>query len=521
VAFWGVVVLLGTPAAICADTEDPSSSQILPIEEFALENGMKFLLVHRPEVTTVSAGWVVSVGSANDTSGKSGMSHLLEHLLFKGSQTIGAKDTEKELAVLDRQDEIQLEIAEARDAVATASDRKAQKWSRQILALESQMLTLQEQARSLTFLGQFSFFYSELGATGLNANTYPDMTIYFVNIPTNRLEGWFWMESDRLLQPVFRELYKEIEVVHEERRLRIESDPIGILEEQVRLLVWGSHPYALGPQGRPEEVDRLSRPAARDFFEQHYRPENLTAALVGGFDPEQVKSWARTYFGRLPSTEQVLDTQQSRKVAPPPNLEERRFEANCDCTPQARVHYPSVAFGHPDAYSLDVLAGVLSGRTGRLFRSLVLDQEIAFSAYARQRTWKQAGQFSFFGETKGDALPADLVKAWDIEVARLRTEPASDNEIQRTINRLSADAFRSLKDPAALMSQLLYYEGLGDWRHVSEWPRGIRSVSAADVQRVAKQYLDPEARTIALYRRQTSARKSDSANLRTARESTP
>ncbi len=482
---------------------------------------MRFLLVHRPEVTTVAAGWVVNVGSADDTAGSSGLSHLLEHMLFKGSQTIGTSDIEKELSILDQQDEILFEITKLREAVATASERKAQKLNRQVLELEARMLTLQKQVRSLTFLGQFSFFYSGLGATGLNANTYPDMTIYFVNIPSSRLEGWFWMESDRLLQPVFRELYNEIGVVHEERRLRIDSNPTRLLDEQVRLQFWGTHPYAWGPQGRPEEVDRLTRPIARNFFERHYRPENLTAALVGGFDPDQVKSWARSYFGRLGSKKPPPDVQQSIEDATT-NPKDRNFEATCDCTPQAQVHYPSVAFGHPDAYALDVLAGVLNGRTGRLFRSLVLDQEIAFSAYARQQAWKRAGKFSFFGETKGDVSPTDLVTAWDLEVARLQTEPATEAEIHRAINRLSADAFRSLKDPAALMSQLLYYEGLGDWRHVREWPRGILSISAADVQRVAKQYLDPAVRTIALYQRPISARSGGWIHSSaTAIESTP
>ena len=370
------------------------------------------------------------------------------------------------------------------------------------------MLTLQEQARSLTFLGQFSFFYSELGATGLNANTYPDMTIYFVNIPANRLEGWFWMESDRLLQPVFRELYKEIDVVHEERRLRIESNPIGILEEQVRLLFWGSHPYALGPQGRPEEVDRLTRPAARNFFEQHYRPENLTAALVGGFDPEQVKSWASRYFGRLRSTEQVLDTQQSRKAEPPPNLKERRFEANCDCTPQAQVPLSKCRVRTPGC--------VFSGRVGR----------------GAERPHRSPLPISGTGPRDcvfGLCTTADLEAGRTILLFRRNQGRCSSCRPGQGLGRRSSPPPNRTglreRDPEndqpsisrclqiaqgprpPLMSQLLYYEGLGDWRHVSEWPGGIRSVSAADVQRVAKQYLDPAARTVALYRRQTSAQK--------------
>jgi predicted Zn-dependent peptidase len=336
------------------------------------------------------------------------------------------------------------------------------------------------------------------------------MTIYFVNIPSNRLEGWFWMESDRLLDPMFREFDKEVSVVHEERELRIDSTPTGALDEEVRRMFWGSHPYSIGPQGIPEEVDRLNRPMAQDFFRRHYGPETLTAALVGGFDSDQVKSWAQKYFSRLESP--VLETEQEPIIfASAQETGDRRLDATCDCSTQAQVHYPSVAFGHPDAYPLDLLAGILNGRTGRLYRSLVLDQEIAFAAYARQRARKQAGQFSFLGETKGEVSPSDLVAAWDQEVARLKTVPATDEEISRTVNRLSADAFRSLKDPFALMSQLLYYQGLGDWRHIVEWPRGIGTIGAVDIQRVARQYLDEDRRTVALYERRSSAPKPKSA----------
>ena len=335
-----------------------------------------------------------------------------------------------------------------------------------------------------------------MGAIGLNANTYPDMTVYYVTLPANRLEGWFWMESDRLANPVFREFYKEIEVVREERRLRIESTPTGSIEESIRSEFWDPHPYAWNPQGRPEDVDQLTRPATESFFAQRYTPENLTAAFVGNFDSSRVKTWARQYFGRLPRGE-AISTTARLPTLPARRESENRIEATCNCTPQAQVHYPSVGFSHPDNVGLDVLAGVMNGRTGRLYRDLVLGREIAFSAYTRQESWKQAGKFSFLGETKGSTTPAELVQAWDREVDRLQTELVSEKEIARTVNRLTADSFRSLKDPSSLMSQLLYYEGLGGWNHVSSWPMEVRAVTPADIQRLARTYLDPQTRTTA------------------------
>jgi len=497
------IQLIVSPIALAQAFGMPAENartRSLPVEEFALDNGMTFLLLRRAGVASVAAGWVARVGSADDPPGQAGLSHLLEHVLFKGTRTIGTRNLDRELALLDRQDELRSKLIELKRQASSSTTRKSGKLENRILALEKDFATTQQEASNWAYLGQFSFLYSEIGATGLNANTYPDMTVFFVRVPANRLEAWFWLESDRLLEPVFREFYKEIEIVHEERRIRIDSTPTGALDEEVGRLFWDGHPYAIGPQGLASDLDRLSRPSALQFFRRQYRPENLTAVLVGDFDPQQIKAWAKAYFGRLRNQE-VDDTKGSSPAVAQPSNAERLFEAACDCSPQIKIHYPSAAFGHPDVYPLDVLAGVLNGRTGRLYRDLVLDQEIAFSAFVQQQTRKQAGQFSFFSETKSSASPHDLLEAWDREVTRLKSERVGSEEIARAVNRMSGDAFRSLKDPMDLMSQLLYYQGLGDWHRVETWVPGIRLVTAADIQRVAREYLEAKVRTVALYSR--------------------
>jgi predicted Zn-dependent peptidase len=493
-----VLLILSLQLSSGRTATNPASARV-PVEEFQLDNGMRFLLVQRPEATTVSAGWVARAGSADDQPDATGLSHLLEHLLFKGSRTIGSRDLEQELSVLERQDRVWNQLMQVRDEAVVATGRKKEKLERKVSKLQAQLTTLQEQASSLSFLGQFSFLYSEQGATGLNANTFRDFTLYYVTVPSEKLESWFWLESDRLLEPVFRELYKEVQVVHEERRLRIESTPTGRLDEELRGRFWGDHPYSWDVQGQPGDLDRIGRADAQAFFDQHYRSNNLTAALVGGFDPEQVRTWAQLYFGRLPRRPSPVTA-----GAPAPielRQAESRMSATCECPPQVQVLYPSPQFGHPDEPALQVLAAVMNGRTGRLYRSLVLAQRIAFSAYSRQVSWRQAGEFSFRGETKGSTDPEELVSAWDRQLRLLQTDSVSDGELRRAKNRLAGDAFRSLKYPSALMKQLLVYQGLGDWRHLNDWPDQILAVSAPDVKKVASLYLVPQHRTIALYRR--------------------
>jgi predicted Zn-dependent peptidase len=365
--------------------------------------------------------------------------------------------------------------------------------------LAAKLQAAQSTARSMTYLGQYSFLYSQQGGTGLNANTYRDLTMYFLTLPTDRLEIWFWLESDRLLAPVFREFYKEVQVVQEERRQRIESTPTGRLDEDLRELFWADHPYAWNPMGRHEDLERLSRRDAEDFFARHYRPERMTAALVGGFDVEQVRSWAQRYFGRLPGSATGPTTIQELSAST--TDVEVKLEATCPCPPQVKILYPSPRFGAADSYVLQLLSAVLNGRTGRLYRSLVADQEIAFSAYTQQISWRQAGEFTFHGESKGDADPTRLIQAWDEQVERLQTAPPTLEEIQRAVNRSTADAFRTLKEPVTLMKQLLIYQGLGDWRYINDWTEQIKRLESEDLVRVAQQYLQPDNRTIAIYRR--------------------
>lgn len=472
----------------------------VPVETFQLDNGMKVLLVRRPEISTVAAGWVVEVGSADELPGETGLSHLLEHLMFKGTRTIGTRDIEREMVLLDREDRLQSDLRALRAEQLEAGARKRAKLDQRVSHAEEQLRQVQSEARSLALLGQSSLLYSQLGAVGLNAHTLRDLTFYYVTVPAEHLEDWFWLESDRIMEPVFREFYKELDVIREERRLRIESNPTGSANEQLKAAFWNQHPYAWDPQGVPADLEGLTRQSARDFFRQHYAPNRITAALVGNFDTGQAKRFAERWFGRIPARQspprgQVPTPASSR------NNGGRALILECDCPTQVQVLYPSAAFGEPDSRALEVLAAVLNGRSGRLYRSMVLGDGIAFSASALQSQLRQAGYFTFQAETKGGSTPEDLLLAWDREVSRLQTQPVTAEELVRAKNRLSADAFRRLKDPASLLAQLLVYQGMGDWREINTWPQQVLSVDAQQVRGAAGRYLAPHRRTVAFYQK--------------------
>jgi predicted Zn-dependent peptidase len=366
-----------------------------------------------------------------------------------------------------------------------------------VVALERRSAAAALRHRSLAALGEFGRVYAEAGARGLNALTLQDQTLYFVTLPAERLELWFWMESDRLLHPVLREFYTERRVVAEERRQRAESTPTGPFDEQLRALFWGSHPYGWPVLGWPADLAVLSRADARRHFGSFFGAGNLTAAFVGRFNSGEARALAERYFGRLPRGPEVPEVTS----LPAPRQAEQRMIGRCECRPQVQVLYPTAPAGHHDAAALEVLAGLLNGRTGRLHRSLVVESGVAYSAYALQSAQRWAGSFSFTGETRGEATPEDLLAAWDRELARLRAEPIPDQELRKVGNQITADGYRRLQDPGALLRQLLMAEGFGDWRQVTAAPRRALAVTAGEVKAAVERYFRPQSRTVGLYYR--------------------
>jgi predicted Zn-dependent peptidase len=473
--------LAGPGAAVAAGPASP-----LPIETFRLDNGMRFLLLPRQQMPTVEAGLVVDVGTAHEDPGATGLSHLVEHMMFKGTRTLGSLDLDRELATLDRLDAFVAELQALPRGVGSARRREA---------LERERDALVSRAEGLVRLGAFGLEYSRVGATRLNANTALDLTLYYVTLPHEKLELWFWLESDRLREPVFRELAKEQRVVAEERRLRIDSTPTGAADRAFDEVFWADTPYARSTLGSAAHVAAATRPALRSFFERHYRPERLTAVLVGNFDPGVARRLAESYFGRLtPGTGAPAVAAVS-----PARVEEQTISIPCECPPQVQVRYPSVAFGHPDDAPLQLVAGLLNGRSGRLYRGLVVGREIAFAAYAQQSPLARGGSFTVGLEAKGQAPLESLVAAWDEELSMLLTVAPTEGELRRTRRRLATEHLDQLKDPHALMRRLLVYSGLGDWRLLASWSDRLSEITPLQVQAAARRYLARERRLVGYY----------------------
>ena len=493
-------------AAVCAGAT--AMAQQVPVEEVVLDNGMTLLLLPRPGDPNVAAGWVAKVGSVYERPGITGVAHLFEHMMFKGTATIGTRNIEQDLQIIAELDEVKAALrveeaalldAERLGRIDDAGDPAHRTEGHQ--ALMDRFEALLAQQEELLIPEDFSRTYSGQGASGMNAGTSYDFTLYFVNVPANKLELWFWMESDRLVNPVFREFYAERDVVHEERRLRTDSTPTGKFEEQFNSLFWQSSPYSWPVIGWPSDIEGITRAEALSFFDLYYAPNNLAAALVGDFDPDEAKALAERYFGRLSRGDRPPPQPRTREM---PQMSEKRMHAWAETNPQVVVRYHSVPDGHVDEPALVVLGQLLNGRTGRFYRALVEDQGVATRASGGQAGFKFEGMFELRGTAAEGHTPEEVEQALYAEMERLKTEPVDERELQKVKNQNAASNFRQLQGNFFLMYSMLMREAYRGWETLNTDPPLYDAVTADDIMRVAGTYFEPENRTVAIYYREAS-----------------
>ena len=504
-------------AGVLAGAGAGAFAQQVECEEFVLENGMKFILCPRQEPPNIiAAGWLAKVGSVNERPGITGISHFFEHMMFKGTNTIGTEDPEADREFRLKQKQVRDELM---DLILTENYQRwregviddpwdPENFTPEMSSLRQDLIDLMDAQKGVTVNNEFDQVYTEFGASGMNAFTSNDMTFYFINVPSNKFELWAWMESDRLSDSVFREFYAERDVVHEERRLRTESTPTGVYQEQFDAMFWQSSPYSWPVIGWTSDLNAYTMEQAKDYYATYYQPSNIVGFVVGDFQADEVRPVIEEYFSRLSPTGREVPPVVTTEM---PQLAEKRMIAECDCQPQVDIRYHTVPFGHADSYALEVLAEVLNGRTGRLYKSMIEGAEVASSAFAMQSSRgfgapaKYEGYFAFGAETKGDATPEQLEQAWYEQVELLKSELVGERELQKVKNGLAADSYRRLQSNFFLLVQLGMYENMGGWEQINEHPAMHEAVTAEDIQRVAETYFTRENRTVGLYYREAGS----------------
>jgi predicted Zn-dependent peptidase len=381
-------------------------------------------------------------------------------------------------------------------------ENKTPRWNE----LNKQFNDLVTQERTVLVKNEFDQIYSANGASGMNAFTMEDMTAYFVNVPANKLELWMWMESERIRHPIFREFYAERDVVFEERRMRTDSTPLGKFEEEAGAMTWESSSYHWPVIGWPSDISSISKAQADDFYSIYYSPQNITVILVGDFKTSQAEALAEKYFERIPAGRKNPPDVITTEV---PQLAEKRMYAEAEANPQVDIDWHAVPFGHKDSYALRVLAQLLSTRTGRLYKGMVLGSRVATSVDATPDPKKWAGLFDISGEAVDGKTPEDVEQGIYAELDKLKQTEVPPEELQKVKNEFAASEYRKLSGNMSILYQLIHNEGEGNWREINDAGPKIQAVTAADVQRVAKKYFTRENRVVSIFTRKPGAVKEE------------
>lgn len=456
-----------------------------------LDNGLTVIILERHDAPVFSYATVVNAGSAQEVPGITGLAHMFEHMAFKGSDRIGTKDWTAERAALAKVEEAYAAYDRARRAETNRDET-------QIAALEKAWKDAIAEADKYVESDEFSEVVDRAGGVGMNAFTASDMTAYFFSLPSNRFELWAYLESERFRNPVFRQFYKERDVVTEERRMRIESSPFGRLMEQFLSAAFMAHPYGFGTGiGWPSDLASFSATDAAHFAKKYYVPSNMVIAIVGDVNPAEAWPVIEKYFGRLPKAPKP----EPLRTVEPPQTAERVVTLRETSQPIFMEGYHRPAVTDPDNATYDVISMLMSsGRTSRLYRSLVRDKKIAarasgFNGFPGE---KYPNLFTFFAVTTPGHTPDEIAEAIRAEVETLKTEDVPANELQSVKTRVKAGLLRQLAGNSGLALQLASYQTTyGDWRELFREVERIDKVTAADVKRVANATFTPQNRTVA------------------------
>ncbi len=453
-----------------------------------LKNGMKFIVLERHEAPVVSFHVYADVGSANESYGITGISHLLEHMAFKGTMVIGTKDYDAEKKILDELDVLYDELKKEKAKPEPDKER--------LKEMERAFETLRKKAKEYIVNNEYFDMMLREGDRGVNAITSTDATQYTNSLPSNKLEYWMAVTSDRFLNPVFREFYKERDVVMEERRLGLETQPMQKLIEDFTAVAFKAHPYHHSVLGHMSDLEKISRRDVKEYFKKFYGPSNLTVGIVGDVKANEVFKLAEVYFGRIPSGPKP----EPVRTREPEQWGERRVAVQVRSQPIMIMGYHCPDTRNKDSIPLQAMANIMGqGRSSRLNRVLVKEKKAAVQVVGVPGFpgEKFSNLIVFFAVPSRGKTAAECIELIDEEIEKIKKESVTAEELTKFKRSQAKGILNQMKSNSSMASLLTNADVvLGDWKRVFDQVNEIRAVTAEDVKRVANKYLVKKHRTI-------------------------
>ncbi len=491
VAVFAATLMAFMPFLAFASTAFDFSALEKSVVETTLDNGLKIIILPRHDAPVISFVTWANVGGVDDPKEYTGLAHMLEHMAFKGTETIGSKDPAKELLKMAKEDVI-FKMLRAERLKGRLADQN------QIASLSIEFEKAIADAYALVEPNDFANRLQKEGGSGLNAYTSRDQTAYIVSLPSNKIEFWMAMESERFLKPRLREMYRERQVVAEERRMTVDNRPVGKLIEEFISTAFKAHPYGQPLIGHMSDIQNYSREATQAFFEKYYSPSNLVVAMVGDVEPAKAIELAQKYWGRIPA--RPLPSPVA--TVEPEQNGERRVTIEDKAQPAILIGWHIPAETHDDTPAIQAFVDILGqGRTSRLYKRMIRDMKIAvsasaFSGWPGSKYPSLAAVFAFPAQGKTNAECEKIIME---ELETLKKELLTTEDLDKVKARAMTSFIASLRNNMGMAEKLANYQQIwGSWRAVFKELDRINAVTPEDVRRVANKYFINRSRTVAL-----------------------
>jgi len=500
-------ILLLIAAAFVLAAFAQAAGVTLDVKEYVLQNGMKILMIPKPGVPRVVCHIYFQVGSINERPGITGSAHVHEHLMFKGTEVMGVTDYGKDSAIDRKVDALMDRIYREKYWKADGDAAKIAGWQKEVGELAAA-------EKAFIIKDDLWTHYMKNGGTGLNASTSQETTGYYVTLPSNKVELQMLLESDRLMNARFREFYSEKDVIMEERRLS-ENQPGYFFGEQVNAAFYAASPYHWDVIGWMDDLKKMTKQDLIDFHNRYYVPNNAVAIYVGEFDPAAIIAMAEKYFGRIPKGPDL----EPIRTGEPPQYSEKRLTGEGPAATSLQMMFHTPPDGHADTAALSILASTLGsggggrgggrggggGGTGRLYKLLVRDKQMAVSASASSRPQWYVGSFQFSATPRVDkgVQPEDLEKEIWAEVEKVKKDGLTEEEIQKAKNKGEAAFIRGLASTSGLAGRVGRADLKRGWRSILTDLDDLKKVTNEDIKRVAAEYFVKDNSLTAIYRRKS------------------
>ncbi len=458
------------------------------IHEYTLENGLRVIMVVRDFAPVIDFNFTFGVGGVDEPEGLGGIAHMVEHMAFKGTRSIGSLDITAEEEALET-----LEVA----ASALDIARRAGLTGDALTAFETDFSDAQAAAQALAIPNALDALFTDNGGQGLNASTGYDRTSYTVSLPANRLELYARVYADVLTNAVFRSFYEERDVVREERRQRSEDQPDGVLYEAFLKTAFTESPYGRPLIGSAEEIEGYTATEAEGIYKVFYHPNNAVLVMVGDLKPERDIGIIRKYFDFVPRG----PVSNARLPQEPKQTAERRVEVPFAAEPILLVGYHKPTLPSREAYVLDVLDYILGhGRSSRLYRSLVTEQQLALDVSTSSGTpgIRLPNLFTVQATPRAPHTAGELETAIYKQLTDIEQNGVTDAELKRARTLLRADVLRGLASGSGLAASLAFNELFaGGWEKLFDDLDTYDTVTSAEIQKAAAQTFLKTNRTVA------------------------